>query len=56
MDATVQAALTTELTTFKSDTFVVFAAIIPIALAVLITITLVRKGVKWFRGLAKLGR
>lgn len=56
MDGTVQLALTTGLTSFKTSAFTVFVAIIPLAMAVLITITLVRKGVKWFRGLAKLGR
>jgi hypothetical protein len=56
MDSTVAGVLTTQLTTFKTDTLTTFAAIIPIAMIVLITITLVRKGVKWFRGLAKLGK
>jgi len=56
MDATVAALLTTQLGEFKSDAFTTFAAVIPLALAVLITITLVRKGIKWFRGLARLGR
>jgi hypothetical protein len=54
MDATVQAALTSGVTTFKSDAFTVLAAIFPIAILVTITLALTRKGVKWFRGLARI--
>jgi len=53
IDTTVQAALTAGLTTYKADSFVVLAAVIPIAILVTITFALVRKGIKSFRGVAR---
>lgn len=52
MDATVQAALTTGLTDFKADAFSVLAVVVPVAILAMATPALLRRGIKWFRGIA----
>lgn len=52
MDTTVGAALTTAITSFKTDALGQLGSLIPIAAAVVITVALVFMVVKWFRALA----
>ncbi len=46
-------AFTAGLTTIKTDTSSVIAAIIPISMAIAGSIFVVRKGMSWFKSLAK---
>lgn len=52
MDATVGAALSTAVTTFKTDALSQLGTILPIAIPVIVTVALVFMGVRWFRALA----
>jgi len=52
MDATVQAALVSGITDLKTSAFAVLAVVVPVALLALATPALLRKGIKWFRGIA----
>jgi len=54
MDATVQAALVSGVTDFKASAFSVLAVIVPLAILAMATPALLKKGIKWFRGIAHL--
>lgn len=50
---TILTAFTTGLTTLQSDVLSVIAAIIPIALVIAGAVFAVRKGLSWFKSLAR---
>lgn len=52
MDATVAAALSSQVTGFAGDAVDQLGTILPIAIPVAITVALVFMGVRWFRSLA----
>lgn len=52
MDGTVATAVTTAITSFKTDALSQLGTLIPIAAAVLITVALVFRVVGWFRAMA----
>lgn len=54
MDATVAAAVTSGVTSFKTDALAQLATVLPIGLAVTITVALLFKTIGWFRGLVKI--
>lgn len=54
MDAAVINAVTNGVTDFKTDSLTQLAAIIPLGLAVMITVILVFKTISWFKKLAGL--
>lgn len=52
MDSTVSETIETQLTTFGSSLLTQFNTIIPLALGIIITVTVVVMAVHWFRKLA----
>lgn len=50
---TIVTAFTTGLTTIKTDTTSIIAAIIPISMAIMGIIFVVKRGTGWFKSLAK---
>lgn len=54
MDPTVAGAVTTAITTFKTDALAQLAVVVPIGVAVVITVALLFKTIGWFRGLVKI--
>jgi hypothetical protein len=54
MDATVAGAVTTALTTFKTDALAQLATVVPLGIAVTISVALLFKTIGWFRGLVKI--
>jgi hypothetical protein len=54
MDATVATAVGTALTGFKTDALSQLATVVPIGMAVAISVALLFKTIGWFRGLVKI--
>jgi len=54
MDATVATAVETAITSFKTDALTQLATVVPIGIAVTISVALLFKTIGWFRGLVKI--
>ena len=54
MDPTVAGAMTTAITTFKTDALSQLALVVPIGIVVTISVALLFKTLGWFRGLVKI--
>lgn len=52
MDATISSALANQLGIFRSDSFAELANLIPVAVAILITVAVVFMAIRYFRAIA----
>lgn len=50
MDTTASAAVVSALGDFNTDAIAMFVLVIPLAMALIITIAVSKKAIKWFRG------
>lgn len=56
MNETIGNTITSQLTTFKDDALTQFNTIIPLALGIVITVTIVFMAIHWFKGLSGVGK